>query len=117
MLKWLKHAFALDDGQSDEPTPAQRAAVDRVLGEIVRRGMLVPAQMVLETCRPLNFVAAQLIHFFSPIARISLGAQAQDDFALFLERRRSIDYLLNRLEQLASQQKQNSSPEVTTEAR
>lgn len=116
-MKWLKHAFAIDDGQSDEPTPAQRDAVDRVLNEIVRRGMVVPAQMVLETCRPLNFVAAQLLHFFSPIVRISLGVQGQDDFARFLERRRSIDYLLNRLEELAERQRPaDPVPETASES-
>jgi len=117
VMKWLKHAFAIDDGQSDEPTPAQRDAVDRVLTEIVRRGMVVPAQMVLETCRPLNFVAAQLIHFFSPIVRISLGLQGQDDFARFLERRRSIDYLLNRLQELVERQRPaDPVPEAASES-
>lgn len=105
-MKWLKHAFALDDGKPAEPTPSQKDAVDRVLTEVIRRGMQVPAQMLLETCRPLNFVAAQTLHFFSPIAKIALGVQGQDDFARFLEKRKSIDYLLQRLDAL-----QHESPD------
>ena len=99
-MNWLKHAFALDDGKPAEPTDAQKSAVDRVLAEVIRRKMRVPAQMLLETCRPLNFVAAQTLHFFSPLAKIVLGVKGQDDFARFLEKRNSIDYLLERLDAL-----------------
>lgn len=97
-MKWLKHAFALSDGEPTEPTASQQDAIDRILQEVVDRRMTVPAAMLLETCRPLNFVGSQLLVFFSPLMKIALGVQAQDDFARFLERRGSIDYLLDRLE-------------------
>ncbi len=100
MLQWIKHAFAVEDGQAAEPTSGQREAIDRVLKEVVRRRLTVPARMLLETCRPLNFVGAQLLHFFSPLMKIALGTQAQDEFAEFLERRASIDFLLRRLDAL-----------------
>lgn len=99
-MKWLRHAFALDDGTPAEPTPAQAAAIDRVLSEIVRRRLTTPAAMLLETCRPLNFVGAQVVHFFSPLMRAVLATNAQDDFAKFLEKRGCVDYLLRRLEEL-----------------
>jgi hypothetical protein len=115
-MKWLKHAFALSDGESAEPTASQREAIDRILQEVVRRRMTVPAVMLLETCRPLNYVGSQLLVFFSPLMKIALGTQAQDDFARFLERRGSIDYLLDRLESFSgkgSEPTDDTTPETT----
>jgi hypothetical protein len=102
-MNWLKHAFAIDDKKDAKPSPAQSEAIDRILNEVHRRGMALPASMALETCRPLNFVGSQLLVFFSPILKVTLGIQAQDDFARFLEKRGSIDYLLERLDSLGEQ--------------
>lgn len=115
-MNWLKHAFALSDGQPAEPSASQREAVDRILQEVVRRRMTVPAVMLLETCRPLNYVGSQLLVFFSPMMKIALGTQAQDDFARFLEQRGSIDYLLDRLEFFSQKQSNSESapPSVTS---
>lgn len=100
-MNWLKHAFAIDDGEDVQPSPSQKEAIDRVLTEVLRRGMAVPAMMALETCRPLNYVGSQLLVFLSPVIKVTLGIQAQDEFARFLEKRGSIEYLLTRLEQLS----------------
>ncbi|MBD3673974.1 MAG: hypothetical protein HUJ26_10665 [Planctomycetaceae bacterium] len=108
-MNWLKHAFAIDDGEGVEPTPSQAEAIDRVLKELLRRGMAVPAMMALETCRPLNYVGSQLLVFLSPVIKVTLGIQAQDDFARFLEKRGSIDYLLDRFEQLSQKPDEASS--------
>lgn len=113
-MNWLKHAFALSDGEPAEPTPSQKDAIDRILQEVVQRRLTVPAGMLLETCRPLNFVGSQLLVFFSPLMKVALGIQAQDDFARFLERRDSIDYLLVRLESL-SHKNSRRTPETASE--
>jgi len=113
-MNWLKHAFALSDGRPAEPTASQRDAVDRILKQVVKRRMTVPAVMLLETCRPLNYVGSQLLVFFSPLMKIALGTRAQDDFARFLEERGSIDYLLDRLEFFA-QENPESAAESSSE--
>ena len=102
-MNWLKHAFALDDGTPAEPTDDQRQAIDRILREILRRRLDVPAEMLLEACRPLNFVGAQLLRFFSPLMQAVLGIKGQIDFAEFLEKRKSVDYLLNRIDSLRTE--------------
>jgi len=101
-MNWLKHAFAIDVNEGEDVTPSaeQTDAIDRVMKEIHRRKMSVPSSMFLETCRPLNYVGSQLLVFFSPILKVTLGINAQDAFARFLEQRGSIDYLLRRLEEL-----------------
>jgi hypothetical protein len=47
--------------------------------------------------------------FFSPLMKVTLGVHAQDEFARFLEKRGSIDYLLQRLEKLAEAPHQTNS--------
>ena len=115
VIKWLKHAFALDDGSSGEPTEKQSEAIDRVLREIVRRRLEIPAGMLLESCRPLNYVAAQVLKFFSPMMQLVLDSTAQNEFAVFLENRKSVDYLLRRLDTIAKQPAPGTSTDSETE--
>ena len=65
-----RHAFALNS--SNQPlTDFERALVDRLGKFIVDRGLCGPAIMLLESCRPLNFVGSQLLAFFSPFNGIA----------------------------------------------
>lgn len=116
-MNWLKHAFALDDGTPAEPTTDQQQAIDRILREILRRRLDVPAGMLLEACRPLNYVGAQALRFFSPMMQAVLGLKGQNDFAEFLEKRKSVDYLLSRLEILRTETlEKSSSPAPQTDS-
>lgn len=99
MWNWLRHAFAVENKESLEVTPRQAELVERVCEEVVRRRMVAPALIVLETGRPLNFVVSQAMHFFEPIARSLFDASGVREFANFLEQRGSIDYLVERLEE------------------
>ena len=99
-MKWLKHAFATDPPGPAQPTDAQRLVVDRLCREVVRRRMSTPALMVLEMSRPLNYVSAQLLHFFQPFFTVLTDAAAYDQFTSFLEQRGSFDYISGRLEAL-----------------
>lgn len=100
MFHWLKHAFALEPPGPAEPTEPQRAAIDRVLRLVVARELTTPALMFLESVRPLNYLSAQTLHFFSPFVSALGDARAWDEFAQFLERRGAIDFLCQRLEEL-----------------
>jgi len=99
-VNWFKHAFAVDAPGPAEPTDAQREVVDRLLREVVRRKMATPALMLLEMSRPLNYVTAQALHFFHPVATVVLNRAGYEQFVKFLEQRGSIDYLCRRLEQV-----------------
>ncbi len=106
MLDWLKHAFAVDPG-SDEPTPEQRAAAERVCREIVRRRLTTPALAFLEMSRPLNYLGAQALHFFSPFIGALTDAEGNRHFAAFLERRSAIEFLCRRIEELEAEAEGN----------
>lgn len=103
MFEWLKHAFSVETTGPLQPTPSQRIAIDAVCQEIIRRRMTVPAQMMLESSAPLNFVAGQLLRFVEPFLGIVLDADRIRDFASFLEHRGSVEYICNRLQELHEQ--------------
>jgi hypothetical protein len=94
----FRNAFAVDKPGAAEPTRRIVEIVDKVAKAVVRRKMTTPALMALEMGRPLNFVASQAIHFFRPIISVVLDTEAIKEFATFLERRGSVEYLCRRLE-------------------
>ena len=96
-MKWLKHAFAVDPPGPAEPNDIQRAIVDRLCKEVVRRHLGTPATLILEMGRPLNYVSAQFLHFWQPIVSAVTNAAEYEQFSLFLEQRGSIDYISLRL--------------------
>jgi hypothetical protein len=101
--QWLRHAFAVDSADPDGPTPAQRAAAEHLCREVVRRRLTTPALMFLEASRGLNYVGAQVLHFFKPLIASLADGKAADHFAEFLERRDSIDFLCRRIEELEAE--------------
>ena len=101
-MKWLKHAFAIESPEAMEVSEAQRALVEKICVEVVRRRMTAPALLLLEMHRPFNYVSAQLMHFFQPLLSILTDTGSYERFAEFLERRGSIDYLILRIEALDS---------------
>ena len=101
-VTWLKHAFAVDPPGAADPTEQQRLLVERLCVELVRRRLTVPAGLLLEMCRPLNYVSAQLLHFFQPIAVVVANADEYESFVRFLEQRGSVEYMSLRLEAVES---------------
>ena len=97
-MKWLKHAFAADPPGPAEPNETQRMLVEKLCVEVVRRHLTTPAVLMLEMSRPLNYLSAQLLHFFQPIVTVIADAAGYQQFTLFLEQRGSIEYILGRLE-------------------
>ncbi|HBL42653.1 MAG TPA: hypothetical protein DDZ90_04600, partial [Planctomycetaceae bacterium] len=87
--KWLAHAFAVERPEDFAPTVEQQQIADRICREIIRREMVTLAILTLETCRPLNYIGSQAIHFFTPLLSILVDPRAQKTFADFLEQRGS----------------------------
>lgn len=98
MKEFFRNAFALDDGKPCEPTPAQRAVLEKLAGEVARRRLTGPAIAFLEMSRPLNGLGAAVIQFFTPVAATLANPESLREFAEFLEKRGSVDYLCRTLE-------------------
>lgn len=99
-MQWLKHAFAVEKPGPAEPTESQRPAVERICREIVRRRLSTPALFGLEMAQPLNYVGAQALHFFAPFISVFTDSQGHREFAAYLERRGSIEFICHRIEEL-----------------
>ncbi|MFM1822466.1 MAG: hypothetical protein RI967_732, partial [Planctomycetota bacterium] len=68
MREFLRNAFALDDGKPCAPSDDERAVLEPLAAEVVRRRMTAPALAFLEMSRPLNGLGAAAVHFFTPLA-------------------------------------------------
>lgn len=115
---WFKHAFAVDPPGPAEPTEEQKPVVEWACREIARRRLTTPSLMLLELTRPLNYIAAQTMHFFQPGFWAILRQQSYENyihFSEFLEKRGSMDYIMQRIEEIESEaQKRATSPEAAT---
>ena len=83
-----------------EPTELERPVIERVCRAVVERRMTTPALIYLEMSKPLNFIGSQAMHFFQPIVSAVLDTRSYEAMAQFLERRGSVDYMVERLERL-----------------
>ncbi len=109
MFNWLKHAFAVEPAGPVEPSAAQAAAIDAVCREIARRGMTLPAQMVLDSSAPLSYLAGQSLRFFEPFLGAVLDPAGVREFAGFLEKRGAVEYIARRLEAMSTQTNDQSA--------
>jgi hypothetical protein len=97
----LRNAFAVDPEGPAEPTAEQAVPVDWVCRQIAKRHLTTPGLIALEMSKPLNFIASQTMHFFSPAVWAVAHSKAHDQyqhFADFLEQRGSMDYIARRVE-------------------
>lgn len=99
----IRHAFAIEDAADFEPTEREAAAAEKVCREVVRRRMTVPAVMLLEMSRPLNYLGAQALHFFQPFGTVLIEPGSWETFANFLERRGSVEYLARLIEDVEAE--------------
>ena len=119
LIDRIKHAFAVEDPEDFEPTERERLAAEKICEEVVRRRMTLPASMLLEMSRPLNYLGAQALHFFTPFASVLVDGRSWEDFAAFVERRGSVEYLIRTIEDCetaAKAAKDAPEPEEPSEA-
>jgi len=96
LKSWCAHAFAVDPPENGF-VPDEETLADRVADFVVRRRMTAPALVALETGRPLNFVGSQFLVFLSPFLTLIFLPQEYERFTRFMEKRRSIDLLIDKI--------------------
>ena len=82
-------------------TPEDRALLDRIAARLVELHLEVPALLTLEGGRPLSLLAGQTMVFFEPIVRALFRLPDYRRFALLIERRETLDILIQLVEQHA----------------
>ena len=82
----------------DADTAADARLLDQVARELVARRLTTPAILFLESVKPMNFVGSQFLHFLDPIVRIFLTLPEYGRFADLLEKRDTLDQLIEHIE-------------------
>jgi hypothetical protein len=98
-LDWLKHAFAVEKADDFAPTDAQKQISEKICQWIVKRRLTTPTIMAIEASRGLNYLGANMMHFFRPAVAALLDTREYQQFATMLEHRGSMDYLCRLIEQ------------------
>jgi len=109
---WLAHALAVDDGPP-RLSPEDEGLLDRLADAVVRRRMETPVLMLLESTRPLSYLASQGLHFMEPMATCVFSPDQYGRVARLLEQRGTPEALMQRIEQrVKTQRRAPTSPVV-----
>jgi hypothetical protein len=97
--------MSLFKGHADIPDPdktslpaEEDAILDKLAKKAVERGMSVPAILFLESVKPLNFIASQVMVCFEPVIQTVFNFQDYNTLRSALEKRESIEILLLKIE-------------------
>ena len=83
----------------DELTDREKALISKLADWTVKKRMTTPAIFFLESVRPLNYVGSQVMVFFAPIVNVGFNMPEWDELRVVLERRESIAYVLDLIEE------------------
>ena len=98
LITSVKNAFAMPPPLV--LTDEDRALVEKVAAIVVKRRLTVPAILMLETGRPMNFIASQFLVFIQPFATMLLNPREYERFASILEHREGVEVLIQALSRL-----------------
>ncbi len=88
---------ATSKSEMGEWSREEHEAVERLARAIARRRLGSVAALFIESARPLNFVASQLLVFLGPMVQAFGEFRDYDTITRLLENRRSIDLFLDAL--------------------
>ncbi|HUT04749.1 MAG TPA: hypothetical protein VM163_12755 [bacterium] len=87
-------------------TDFQKQIMEKIAKKVIRWHATVPAILMLESMKPLNFVGSQFLVAIGPFADVLFNPDEYEQFALAMERRESVEYLLQRIEALDAESRQ-----------
>jgi hypothetical protein len=90
-LAW-SHAFALPSAEG--LTPEEAKLVEDAARFVVRKRLVLPCILFLETVRPLNFLGSQVLHGLVPCSGFFADVEFLRNLARLLEKRAAIDWLI-----------------------
>ena len=84
--------------------------IERVAAEVVDRRLAAPAIFLLESSKPISFIASQGLVFLGPFVHAALSAPSYDAFCRMIENRENVEKLIVRLEQLEDKRLTRGKP-------
>jgi len=96
--------MALEIDLSSPLEPDEVSAIaDSIARRIVARRLETPAVFLLETHKPLSFVASQAVLVAMPFLAPVVGAQRMADLSRLLADRANVELLIDRIEEMAAE--------------
>lgn len=92
----LKVAFVIPE---PPPSPELVAFMDRIAESVVQSQMQVPALMILETCKPLNFIGSQALLVLQPVFQTILNYRDYEKLVELLAHRSHVESLMKMIEE------------------
>lgn len=89
------------------PEEKKNEIIDKLARGIVNRQMAVPAIMFLESIKPMNFIASQLMVFFEPVILALFTVSNYREISLVFEERGSVEKIIQRIEYFENESKSN----------
>ena len=77
--------------------------IEKAAKYIAERRMASAAILAIESLRPLNFIASQLMYFLAPFAEIIFNPKEYQEFAVLIENDKHIKRLLKRIDEIDSE--------------
>jgi len=114
-VKWnairdtFKHAFAVPG--SEPLSSEEEALLERLAAFVVRRRLSAPAAFFLTSLKPLNYVGSQAMWVLQPLAELFVAPEEFLKAQRLLERRESMELLVQRIEQLQQSQAEQRKTE------
>ncbi len=111
--------------ETTTPTPnpelTDEELIERTAKEIVARRLAAPAVFLLESSRPLSFIASQGLVFLGPFIDAAFEVPQYDAFCRMIEKRENVEKLTQRIEELEEERlsrgkQQGESDEANEEA-
>lgn len=96
----LRKAFAIPV-EEEKLTIEEEELLNRLAQEITKRRLETIAITFLESVKYLNFIGSQVMLFFKPIVDTIFPTQIYDKVQKILEKRGSIEYLIQAVEKEA----------------
>lgn len=83
----------------EDRTRRQHEVLQKVADKLLERRLEAPAILLLESVKPLSFIASQGLVFLGPLLQPLLSVKDYDLFAEAVERRENVEWLIRRLEE------------------
>ena len=90
---------------------SDRQLISKLAQKIVRHGMAVPAIFFLEMVKYMSFIGSQMMVFLGPVITIFMRSKSYYKVTHLLEERKNIEFLMNEIERIVSDNKIKESQE------
>ncbi|MFC1550162.1 hypothetical protein ACFL46_02600 [Candidatus Neomarinimicrobiota bacterium] len=96
--------------EGNPPSNAEKEAITRIAGRIIKSGLVTPAVFFLEIVKPFSLLSSHALVFFGPIITAFVRQDKYYRATELLEDPKNVEFLLSEIERLDHQIKSKKNP-------